>query len=144
MIREIDPLARLRVAPGKIEDQPVADFTQRETHLPAFISLDGAGFFPNAVGDFRDAFSEDVFRAMDHLASNGIDQLGAILAQHFLDSRFSHVVGGDFALEVETDHRRLPRHIDNGVTKISPEHAAIDALDSRYSDSFVEDLCGAG
>ena len=144
MVGEVDALARLGVAAGKIEDQPVADFTQHEMDLPTFIRLDGAGLFPDAVGNFRDAPSQGVFRVLDHLQGDGIDQLGAILSEHLLHAGFRHVVGGDLALEIETDHGRLARHIDDHVKKVFPEHTAVDEPNSRYSDSFVENLRGSG
>ena len=144
MIGKIDALARLRVAAGKIEDQTVADFTQDEIDLPTLIGLDGAGFFPDAVGNFRDALSQDVLRMLDHLFGDGVDQLGAILREHFLDTRFCHVVGGDLTLEIETDHGRLPRHVDDHLKEVFPECPAFDQLDPRDSDAFMENLRGSG
>ena len=144
MVGEIDALARLGVAAGKIEDQPVADFTQHEMDLPTFIRLDGAGLFPDAVGNFRDALSQGVFRVLDHLQGDGIDQLGAILSEHLLHAGFRHVVGGDPALEIETDHGRLPRHIDDHLKEVFPECPAFDQLDPCDSDAFMENLRGSG
>src|SRR5262249_37828674 len=116
-----------------------------ESHmdLPGVSGMNASSFTPSAVGNFYDPFSQNRLGVVQHLLTYSAHQLGAKLLVQCLHSRFRDIVRRDFAFEIETDHDRLPRHIDESVKEIFSQFSSLHQLDSGNADTFVTDLSGA-
>ena len=143
VVWQVDALLGLRTAAGEVEQQAVAFFVERHVHFPGVAGVNAAGVAPCPVGDLGDAPAQDRFGIVQHLLRHGGHQLGAELLVQRLHSRLRHIVRRDLALEIEADHHRLARHVDECVEQILSQLAAVDQLNAGNANAFVADLSGA-
>src|SRR5580765_4550423 len=67
MVWQVDPLFCLWAAAGKVEQQAIAGFLERDIDFPGVARVDSARVAPLPVGDLADSLSQDRFGIMQHL-----------------------------------------------------------------------------
>ncbi len=142
VIRQVDALLRLRAAAGEVEQQAVAFFGELDVNIPGFAGVNTAGVAPSAVGNLGDALAQDRFGVVEHLLRHRGHQLGAELLVERLHARLGDIVGRDLALQIETDHHRLARHVDKGVEQVFSQLAALDQFNSGNANAFMANFRG--
>ena len=104
--------------------------------------MNAAAIAPRAVGNFGDAPAQDRFGVVEHLLRYGGNQLGTELLVERLHARLGDIVRGDLALQIETHHHRLARHVDKGVEQVLPQLAALDEFNSGDANAFMTNFRG--
>ena len=113
-------------------------------HLPELVAgLDVALGAPDPVRHLQETLAQQAGGVVEHLAGDLLHEFDAVVAVQLLHPGPAHVVGGDLALEVQTHHDRLPRHVGDGVEHVPADLPALEELDAGDADALVADLGGA-